>query len=127
MILRTVILQTILFCGPGECERLLTRRLRCSIVLCSISTPRERRFTHFPSFQQHKIQEPRLVHFAEVDFLRMVPDEVEDVLFTDAMDIVAIPIVPVCALQAILQPAVRDPPANLVVVLPRHSSSSRIV
>src|SRR5258708_13038046 len=49
----------------------------------------------------------------------MVPDEVEDVPFTDAMDIVAIPIVPVCALQAILQPAVRDPPGNLVVVLPQ--------
>ena len=40
----------------------------------------------------------------------MAPDEVKDVLYTDAMDIVAIPIVPVCALQAILQPAVLDPP-----------------
>src|SRR5229473_3026627 len=106
MILQTVILQTILFRGPGECERLLTRRLRCSIVLCSISTPRERRFTHFPSFQQHKIQEPRLVHFAEVDFLRMVPDEVADVLFTDAVDIVAISIVPARALKAVLNPSV---------------------
>lgn len=76
------------------------------------------RFTHFPSFQEHKIQEPRLVHFAEVDFLRMVADEVEDVLFTDETDIVAIPLVPACAPQAILQPAVLDPPGNLVVVLP---------
>ncbi len=47
----------------------------------------------------------------------MVPNEVEDVLFTDAMDIAAIPIVPLCALQAVLQPAVLDPPGNLVVVL----------
>ena len=47
----------------------------------------------------------------------MVPNEVENILFTDAVDIVAIPIVPVCALQAVLKPAVLDPTCNLVVVL----------
>ncbi len=33
----------------------LHERLRCGVVLCSISAQRERRLTHFPSFQQHKI------------------------------------------------------------------------
>jgi len=47
----------------------------------------------------------------------MVPNEAEDVLFTDAMDIVAIPIVPVRTLKAVMQPTVVDPPGNLVVVL----------
>jgi len=49
----------------------------------------------------------------------MVPNEIEDVLLSDAVDIVAIPVVPVCPLQAVLQPAVLDPPSNLVVVLPQ--------
>ena len=33
----------------------LHERLRCDVVLSSISAQRERRLTHFPPFQQHEV------------------------------------------------------------------------
>lgn len=47
----------------------------------------------------------------------MGSDEAEDVVFADSVNVVAIPIVPLCTLTAVVQPAVLYPPGNLVVVL----------
>src|SRR6266700_114016 len=80
--------------------------------------PRQFCGRHFPASQQYQIQEPRLVHFAEIDFLRMASNEGEDIFFADAMDVVAIPIMSPSTLQTVVQPAVLDPLANLVVILP---------
>lgn len=75
-----------------------------------------------PRQRSRRINELRPVFRQRYGFktarLWVLSHELEDVLFTDAMDIVAIPIVPVCALQAVLQPAVLDPLCNLVVILP---------
>src|SRR5208282_5115359 len=47
----------------------------------------------------------------------MVPDEVQDVLLADAMNVFAVPIMATRALKVVTQPAGRDPPLDLVVVL----------
>src|ERR1700674_4472852 len=96
----------------------IPKRLCCCVVLCGTTLPRQFCSRHFPASQQHQIQEPRLVYFAEIDFLRMVSKEREDIFFADTMDVVAVPIMAPCALQTVLQPAVLDPLCNLVVILP---------
>ncbi len=63
-----------------------------------------------------------MIYFAEVEFLRMVSNESENISFAEAMDVVAISIVAPCALQSVLQPAVLNPLGNLVVVLPETQS-----
>ena len=100
------------------------KRLHC-VVLCGIALPRQFCSRHFSTSQQHQIQEPRLVHFAEVEFLRMVSNEGKDILLADTMDVVAISIMAPCALQTVLQPAVLDPLDNLVVILPRNTTQDR--
>jgi hypothetical protein len=42
--------------------------------------------------KQHQIQEPRLVRLAEINFLSVVPDEVQDVLLANPVDVPAVPI-----------------------------------
>jgi hypothetical protein len=46
-------------------------------------------------------------------------DEVQNVLLTNAVNVVPIPTVASCSLKAVLKPTVRDPPRNLVVVFPQ--------
>ena len=86
-------------------------------VICCCCAPRSFRLVCFSSFQQHKVQEPGLVNFAEIDFLRMVSDEVENILLADAVDVVPVPIMPTRALEVILKPAVLYLADDLVVIL----------
>ncbi len=71
---------------------------------------------NFSAFQQDQIQKPGLIDFTEIDFPGVVSEEVENVLLADAVDVLAIPVMPACALKAVLLPAVLDPPSNLVVI-----------
>jgi hypothetical protein len=47
-----------------------------------------------------------LVHFTEIDFLRMLFDEAEDILLSKAVNIVAVAVVATGALQAVAEPAI---------------------
>ena len=46
----------------------------------------------------------------------MVPDEVKDVGLSDTVNVVALSVVPACALAAVLKPAALYPPRNLVMI-----------
>ena len=48
----------------------------------------------------------------------MIPNEVNDVVLTDAMDIFPIAVMSPRALKAVLQPAILNPPGNFLIVLP---------
>jgi len=57
----------------------------------------------------------------------MIPNEVNDVVLTDAVDIFPIAVASPRSLKAVLQPAILNPPGNFLMVFPKHSSSSCIV
>ncbi len=50
--------------------------------------------------------------FPRIDFLRVVREEVQNVLFADAVNIPAIPIVPACILEPITEPSAGNPDRN---------------
>ena len=58
-----------------------------------------------------------MVRFAEVDLLRVLFDEGKDILFSKAMNVVAVAVVAMRALQPVAKPAVRNPLLNPGVVL----------
>ncbi len=93
---------------------------RC-VLFFRLPTPRRLHFGHFSTPQQDQIQEPGLVHFAEIDLLRMVLDEIQNVLLTDAVNVVAISPVASCSLKAVLKPAVCNPSRDFAVILDARS------
>jgi hypothetical protein len=50
-----------------------------------------------------------LVYLSEIDFLWMVLEEVPDVLFPDAVNVLTFSAMTLCALKPLLRPAVGDP------------------
>jgi len=65
--------------------------------------------------QEHKVQELHLVNFAEVHFLRVVLNEIQDVFFAEAVSLVAIPIMPFGS-RVVAEQAVGNPFLNFVMV-----------
>ncbi len=50
---------------------------------------------------QYKIQKPCLVNLPQIDFLRMLLNEGDDLLFPKAVDVMAIAVVPMGSLEAV--------------------------
>ncbi len=49
--------------------------------------------TRFHALQKHKVQEPHLVNLTEVDLLREFFDEGENILLTEAVNVMAVAVV----------------------------------
>jgi len=58
-----------------------------------------------------------MVNLAKIDLLWVLLDEGEDILLAEAMNVVAVAIVPLVSLSSVPEPAVGNPFLNLVLVL----------
>ena len=70
----------------------------------------------FCAFEQYKIKKPSLLNLSQRNLHRVLFDEIEEVVLSEAVDIAAVAVVALRTLSPVTEPAIRNPLLNLVVI-----------